>query len=179
MDELQQVLNDKIRRIPDFPKPGITYFDITTLLLDPALFKRCLYALAHRYCGSRVDRILAIESRGFLFGAPLAQLLNVPLVPVRKAGRLPAAVETVSYVLEYGEDHLEVHSDAIPDNSQVLIVDDLIATGGTLQASIELSQRLGAEVVECAAIVELPALGARKKLEPISIFSLIQFEIEE
>lgn len=179
MRDLQEVLNESIRRIPDFPKAGITYFDITTILLDPLLFKRCVYAMAERYSGSSVDRILAVESRGFLFGAPLAQLLGVPLIPVRKAGKLPAAVEAVSYVLEYGEDHLEVHSDAIPDDSQVLIVDDLIATGGTLEASIQLTERLGAQVVECAAVIELTNLGARKRISPTPIFSLIEFEVEE
>jgi len=173
---IDEVLRDAIRTIPDFPKTGILYYDITPVLLDPNLFQRTLYALAERYSGSSVNRIIGIESRGFIFGAPLANLLGLPFVPVRKAGKLPAAVEAVSYILEYGEDHLEVHSDAIPPDSRVLIVDDLIASGGTLEASIQLVERLGASVVECAVIVELPALGARERLAPNAVHSLVQFE---
>lgn len=175
MNSLSDSLQYTIRAIPDFPKKGILYYDITTVLLEPKLFQRVLFAFAERYSGLAVDRIIAIESRGFLFGAPLAQLLGVPLVPVRKAGKLPAAVEHVSYVLEYGEDHLEVHSDALPSESRVVIVDDLIATGGTLEASVKLAERLGCEVIECAALVELEALGARKRLAATPIFTLTSF----
>jgi adenine phosphoribosyltransferase len=176
MDSLHQALQHNIRTIQDFPKPGILYYDITTVLLNPVLFRRVVFALAERYSQQKLDRVIAIESRGFLFGAPLAQLLSVPLVPVRKAGKLPAAVEHVSYVLEYGEDHLEVHSDALPQESRVVIVDDLIATGGTLEASVRLAERLGCKVIECAALVELVGLGARERLASTPIFTLTQYD---
>lgn len=174
MKPLSEILLEEIRQIPDFPKAGIVYYDITTILLNPPLFQRCLLSLAERYAGSSVDRIIGIESRGFIFAAALAQMLQLPFVPVRKAGKLPAAVEAVSYVLEYGEDHLEIHSDAIPPQCHALIIDDLIATGGTLEASIALVERLGGSVVECAAVVELPELGARQRLAKYALHSLVQ-----
>jgi adenine phosphoribosyltransferase len=150
-----------IRTIPDYPKPGVMFRDITTLLKDPAGFGRTIGALAERYRGRRVDKVAGIESRGFIVGAPLAHQLGAGFVPLRKRGKLPAETVGHDYALEYGVDRIEMHVDAIAAGEAVLLVDDLIATGGTAEAAVRLIADAGAHVVECCFVIELPDLGGR------------------
>lgn len=162
-------LRDRIRTIPDFPKPGIRYRDITTLWNDPEGFRVCNDVLAERYAPMAIDRVIGIESRGFILGAALADRLGKGFIPIRKQGKLPAAVERYEYQLEYGTDVVEIHKDALVEGQRVLVVDDLLATGGTLEAALHLIRRVGGVAVEAAAIVELPALGGRKRLEALGL----------
>lgn len=178
MSETTTLIRDAIRTIPDFPKPGILFFDITTLLSNPVAFRATIDAFADEFRDARLDRIVGMESRGFLFGAPLADRLEVGFVPVRKPGKLPAEVETAHFDLEYGSDSLEIHRDAISPGQRVLIIDDLLATGGTAEATVGLVRRLGAEVHACAFVVELLALGGRGKLPGEQIHSLVQVRDE-
>ena len=169
------VLKAAIRDVPDFPKKGIVFRDITTLLKDPALFRRTVDLLAV-VCGDRpVDKVVAIESRGFILGGVLASRLNAGFVPVRKPGKLPAKTLTASYELEYGTDSLEIHEDALTRGDRVLIVDDVIATGGTARAVGDLVDRLGANVSAYAFLVELTFLKGREKLPGREILSLIRY----
>lgn len=168
-------LADFIREIPDFPKPGILFRDITPLLSSPVAFHAAIDRLAERYADRRIDTIVAAESRGFIFGAPLALKLNTAFVPVRKPGKLPFKTHRHSYDLEYGSDTLEIHSDAAKTGERVLVVDDLLATGGTVQACIKLLENFDVEIVECAFCIHLTALEGEKKFEPYPIFSLIQY----
>ncbi len=168
-------LKTKIRDIPDFPKPGIIFKDITPLLGDPWAFQQVVDTLADRYREQRVGAVLGTESRGFLFGAPLALQLSVPFVPVRKPGKLPYNTLSESYQLEYGTDSLEVHVDAVKPGTPVVVVDDLLATGGTAAATVSLARKLGAEVIEAAFVVELEFLSGRKKLGDVDVFSLIRY----
>jgi len=177
MDIQPQVdaLKAAIRDVPDFPKKGIVFKDITTLLKDPALFRRTVDLLAV-LCGERpVDKVVAIESRGFILGGVLASRLGAGFVPVRKPGKLPAKTLRASYALEYGTDTLEIHEDALKKGERVLIVDDVIATGGTAHAAGELVDRLGAKVVAFAFLVELTFLNGREKLAGREILSLIRY----
>jgi len=177
MDIQPQVdaLKAAIRDVPDFPKKGIVFKDITTLLKDPALFRRTVDLLAV-LCGDRpVDKVVAIESRGFILGGVLASRLGAGFVPVRKPGKLPAKTLRASYALEYGTDTLEIHEDALKKGERVLIVDDVIATGGTAHAVGELVDRLGAKVVAFAFLVELTFLTGREKLAGREILSLIRY----
>jgi len=177
MDIQPQVdaLKAAIRDVPDFPKKGIVFKDITTLLKDPALFRRTVDLLAV-LCGDRpVDKVVAIESRGFILGGVLASRLGAGFVPVRKPGKLPAKTLRASYALEYGTDTLEIHEDALKKGERVLIVDDVIATGGTAHAAGELVDRLGAKVVAFAFLVELTFLNGREKLAGREILSLIRY----
>jgi adenine phosphoribosyltransferase len=168
-------LKAAIRDVPDFPKKGIVFKDITTLLKDPALFRRTIDLLAV-LCGDRpVDKVVAIESRGFILGGVLASRLGAGFVPVRKPGKLPAKTLRASYALEYGTDTLEIHEDALGRDERVLIVDDVIATGGTARAVGELVDRLGAKVVAYAFLVELTFLNGREKLAGREILSLIRY----
>ncbi len=168
-------IKSKIRTIPHFPKQGIQFRDITTLLKDPEGFRYAIDHLVQRYGAKRIDKIVGIESRGFIFGGALAHQLNVGFVPLRKPGKLPAETESQEYQLEYGSDKIEVHKDAIQKGDIVVIVDDLIATGGTCKAAIDLVEKLGGTVLECAFIVELPDLkGAEKLNKPY--YALVQFE---
>ena len=170
-----EALKAKIRDVPDFPKKGIVFKDITTLLKDPALFRRTIDLLAV-LCGERtVDKVVAIESRGFILGGVLASRLNAGFVPVRKPGKLPAKTLTASYELEYGTDSLEIHEDALTRGDRVLIVDDVIATGGTARAVGDLVDRLGANVSAYAFLVELTFLKGREKLPGREILSLIRY----
>lgn len=171
-------LSKYIRSIPDFPKKGILFRDITTLIADPAAFAGAVDALAERYKGERIDAVAAIESRGFIFGAPLAIKLGVGFIPIRKPGKLPWKTISEEYTLEYGVDKLEIHQDAIKKGQRVLLVDDLIATGGSILAAIRLVERLGGEVVEVAVLIELVDLKGREKIAPKKLFSLIKFEGE-
>lgn len=165
-----------IREVPDFPQPGILFYDITPLLKEPVVFQHILDDFVQKYDGLRIDKIVGIESRGFIFGSPLAYRLNAGFVPVRKPGKLPADVYEVKYNLEYGSNSLAIHRDAISKGERVLIVDDLLATGGTASATVHLIRQLGGEIVEVAFLVELQALGGRQKLNGCPVFSLITYE---
>jgi adenine phosphoribosyltransferase len=167
-----------IRDIPDFPRPGIVFKDITPLLGDGPLFAKTIDVLAERYRDQKIDMVLGIESRGFIVGAALAYKLGAGFCVVRKPGKLPYDTHSASYELEYGTDSLEIHIDAIAQNAQVLIVDDLIATGGTAAATAQLVSKLGGEVVECAFVIELSFLKGRDKLQPYGVFSLVQYDAE-
>jgi adenine phosphoribosyltransferase len=164
-----------IRDVPDFPKPGILFRDITTLLRDPEAFRRAVDGIVGRYRGEGLDQIVGIESRGFILASAMAYTLGTGLVPVRKPGKLPAATISETYQLEYGEDSLEMHEDAFDAGSKVLIVDDLLATGGTAQATVSLVRRAGGDVAGCAFLVELAELGGREKLGDVPVFSLITY----
>ncbi len=168
-------LKAKIRNIPDFPKKGILFRDITTLLKDSDAFEKAILALAQPYKRKKIDLITAIEARGFILGAALAYELGVGIVPVRKKGKLPAETMSVTYKLEYGEDTLEVHKDAINAGARVLIVDDLLATGGTTLATIELVKKLRGEIVGISFLVELSDLKGREKLAGYPVNSIITF----
>jgi adenine phosphoribosyltransferase len=168
-------LREWIRDIPDFPKPGILFKDITPLLGDPAAFGAAIDRLAERYRDSAVDTIAAAEARGFIFGAPLALRLGAGFVPIRKPGKLPYATVALEYQLEYGKDRLEVHTDALTPGRRVLLIDDVLATGGTMRACCDLVNSTGAEVVGCAFVLELGFLGGREKLAPCEVTSLIIF----
>lgn len=170
------LIRSTIREVPDHPKPGILFYDITPVLSTPAAFGACIDVLCERYADSRLDRIVGMESRGFLFGCPMADRLNVGFVPVRKPGKLPCEVESVSYDLEYGTDTLEIHKDAIEKGQRVLVVDDLLATGGTASAAVELVRRLGGEVVSCAFVVELAFLAGRERIQGEDVFSLLSYD---
>jgi adenine phosphoribosyltransferase len=168
-------LRAKIREIPDFPKPGILFYDITTLLKDPDAFKDAIDLMLEPYRHERIDVVVGMESRGFIFSAPMAYELHSGLVPVRKLGKLPAETITVEYALEYGSNTLEVHRDAIQSGQRVLIVDDLLATGGTVRGTIELVERLKGEVVGLAFLVELEFLKGRERLEGRRVTSVVQY----
>lgn len=167
-----------IRTIPHYPKQGIQFRDITTLLKDPVGFRMVIDALSQHYSGKKIDKIAGIEARGFIIGAALAYKLGVGFVPVRKSGKLPAETIGHDYALEYGADRVEIHIDAISKGEQVLLVDDLIATGGTAEAAVALMQKLGGDVIGCAFVIDLPDLGGTKRLIESSIktFSLCEFE---
>jgi adenine phosphoribosyltransferase len=165
-----------IREIPDFPQPGVLFRDITPLLADPKAFHIVLDAIAHHFVGERVDAVVGVESRGFIFGGALAARLNASFVPVRKPGKLPYRTDKVSYSLEYGEAELEMHRDSLREGSAVLVVDDLLATGGTAAAAGELVHRQGAFVVAYAFVIELLGLGGRERLMPVPATSILQFD---
>jgi adenine phosphoribosyltransferase len=164
-----------IREIPDFPQRGILFRDITPLLADPRGFHIALDAIAHRFIGERVDAIVAVESRGFIFGGALAARLNASFVPVRKPGKLPARTDRIAYALEYGEGALEIHQDALASGARVVIVDDLLATGGTAAAAGRLAERQGATIVAYAFVIELDSLQGRSRLSPVPVVSLIRY----
>lgn len=168
-------LKAHIRDIPDFPQPGILFRDITPLLGNPAAMQYGIDQLAEQVTDYRVDYIVGIESRGFIFGMPLAYKLGVGFAPVRKPGKLPAAVHAASYALEYGSDTLELHQDAFPTGSRVLIIDDLIATGGTAAATAELIEQTGCTVAGFGFLIELVGLGGRAKLPDVPITVLLQY----
>jgi adenine phosphoribosyltransferase len=164
-----------IRDVPDFPKPGIVFKDITPVLADPDMFNLCLDTTAEHFAKRPFDAIVGIESRGFIFGAALASRMRKAFVPARKPGKLPAATQRIDYQLEYGSDALEMHRDAIKVSEKVLIVDDLLATGGTAWAACELVRALGGEVIGTSFVVELSFLPGRKRLKPVEVFSLVQY----
>ncbi|MEM7553399.1 MAG: adenine phosphoribosyltransferase [Cyanobacteria bacterium P01_A01_bin.84] len=166
-----------IRDIPDFPKPGVLFRDITTLLRDPKGLSYTIDLFAQKFQSAEfpIDYVMGIESRGFLFGTPLAYKLDVGFVPVRKKGKLPGSVHSVEYALEYGTDCLEVHQDALPEGSRVVIVDDLIATGGTAAATAQLVQKIGCELLGFGFIVELQDLQGRDKLPDVPIVTLVEY----
>ena len=168
-------LRAKIREVPDFPKPGILFYDITTLLKDRDAFKDAIDLLVAPYRGQRIDVVVGMESRGFIFSAPMAYTLGVGFVPVRKLGKLPSETVSVEYALEYGTNTLEIHRDAIAPGQRVLIVDDLLATGGTVSGTIDLVRQLGGEVVSLAFLVELRFLKGRERLRGYDVHSIIEY----
>ncbi len=169
-------LKQLIRGVPDFPKPGILFYDITTLLKDKAGLARLVDALSQYYIAKKIDIVMGIEARGFIFGPALAYRLNAGFVPIRKPKKLPAETIRYTYELEYGSDTLEIHKDAIAPGQRVVIVDDLLATGGTAFAGVQLAKQLGGEIVGLAFVVELDALAGRKKLQGYDVLSLIHYE---
>jgi len=171
MDELRDI----IRNIPDFPKKGIVFKDITTLLSDARSFHRMIDLLAHRYVGEKIDQIVGIEARGFILGSALAYKLGTGITLVRKPGKLPYKTRSVSYELEYGTDTLEIHEDAFKAGDRVIVADDLLATGGTMAAVVDLVRQVGAEVHECAFMAELEFLKGREKLPEGKVYSLLKF----
>ena len=171
-------IRQAIRDIPNFPKAGVVFKDITPLLGNGPLFKRTIDLLADRYRSQGVDIVLGIESRGFIIGAALAYTLGAGFCIVRKPGKLPYKTHSVSYELEYGSDALEVHRDALPPGARVLIADDLIATGGTVAATAALVSKLGGNVVDCAFVIELSFLKGRERVKPYGVFSLLQYDSE-
>ena len=168
-------LKKLIREIPDFPKPGILFRDITPLLADPVAFRTAIDLLALHFHGQQIDAVAAAEARGFIFAAPLAIELGLSFVPIRKRGKLPFKVHSFSYELEYGNDTVEMHQDAMSPGHRVLLVDDLLATGGTMKACCELVEQTGATIAGCAFLVELAFLKGRQKLAPYNAFSLISY----
>jgi adenine phosphoribosyltransferase len=162
-------LRDSIRTIADYPKPGIAFRDISTLLGDPRAFRRAVDELVQPYAGTRIDKVAGIEARGFILGGAIAHQLSCGFVPIRKKGKLPHETVSISYALEYGTDEMEIHVDAVSPGERVILVDDLIATGGTATAAVQLLQKLGAEVVAACFVIDLPALKGREKIERLGV----------
>ena len=169
-------LKNLIREVPDFPKPGINFYDITTLLKHPEGLRKTVDALAAEYENTKVDAVIGVEARGFIFAPALAYHLGAGFVPVRKPRKLPAECASISYDLEYGQDTLEIHRDAVGNGHRVIIADDLLATGGTAKAVVDLVEQLGGEVVGLVFVVELEFLPGRKKLEGYDVRSLIKYQ---
>ena len=178
MARSNKTVRDYIRTIPDFPHEGIMFRDVTTLFADPRGFRIAIDQLLHPYAGTDIDRIVGREARGFILGGAIAHQLSVGFVPIRKKGKLPGKTLSQDYTLEYGEATMEIHDDAIQPGEKVLVVDDLLATGGTAEAGIKLLEKLGAEIVGCAFVIDLPDLGGRAKLEAmgVDIHALCAFE---
>jgi adenine phosphoribosyltransferase len=175
LSPLEPRLRAAIRDIPDWPQPGVTFKDITPLLNEPAVFRAVVDALADAFADARVDRVLGVEARGFIFAAPVAYRLGAGLVPVRKAGKLPWEIEQEEYVLEYGTDLLEVHKDGVHPGDRVLIVDDVLATGGTAAATARLVERIGGEVIGFGFLMDLAFLNGREQLDGYDVVSLLTY----
>lgn len=177
---LEDTLLSSIRTIPDYPKPGIQFRDITTLLGNARAFRRTVDELVHPYAGSKIEKIAGIEARGFILGGAIAHQLSAGFVPIRKKGKLPHETVRVAYSLEYGLDEMEMHKDAIAAGEKVILVDDLIATGGTASGAVKLLRQMGAEIVAACFVIDLPALGGRAKLEGlgVDVHCLIAYEGE-
>ncbi len=173
-------LKSRIRTIPDYPKPGVQFRDITTLLQDPFGFRKLVDDLVQPFAGKRIEAVAGIEARGFIIGGAVAHQLSIGFIPVRKKGKLPWETLGQDYELEYGTDRVEIHRDAVTEGQRVLVVDDLIATGGTALATLDLLRQAGAEIVGCSFVVDLPDLGGRKRLERkgVSVLTLVEFEGE-
>ncbi len=171
-------IKSKIRTIPHYPRQGIMFRDITTLLKDPVGLRMMIDELVSRYRGMKIDKVAGIESRGFILGAPVAVALGVGFVPIRKKGKLPAETVGHDYTLEYGVDRIEIHVDAIRQGERILLIDDLIATGGTAEAAVSLIRKLGGSIVECAFAIDLPDIGGAQRLKQhgVEVFSLTAFE---
>ena len=171
-------VRDYIRTIVDFPHEGILFRDVTTLISDPRGFRRAIDQMLHPYVGLQIDKVVGLEARGFIVGGAIAHQLSVGFVPVRKKGKLPGAVISQAYELEYGEAVMEMHDDAIQPGEKILLVDDLLATGGTAEAGITLIERLGGEIISCSFIIDLPELGGRKRLEALGmdVHTLCEFD---
>ncbi|MBW9062714.1 adenine phosphoribosyltransferase [Rhizobium herbae] len=175
---LQQELIASIRNIADYPKPGIMFRDITTLLGNPRAFRRAIDELVHPFAGTKIDKVAGVEARGFILGGAMAHQMSSGFVPIRKKGKLPHDTVRIAYSLEYGIDEMEMHRDAIKPGDKVILVDDLIATGGTAEGAAKLLQQMGADIVAACFIIDLPELGGRKKLEAlgVKVLTLIEFE---
>ena len=175
---LHDTLVSAIRNIPDYPKPGIMFRDITTLLGNARAFRRAIDELVHPYAGSKIDKIAGIEARGFILGGAMAHQLSAGFIPIRKKGKLPHETVRVAYSLEYGLDEMEMHKDAVTPGEKVILVDDLIATGGTAQGAVKLLRQMGAEIVAACFVIDLPELGGRAKLEALDVpvRTLVAFE---
>ncbi|MEM6478870.1 MAG: adenine phosphoribosyltransferase [Pseudomonadota bacterium] len=173
-----KTVKDYIRTIADFPQEGIMFRDVTTLFADPRGFRMAIDQLLHPYAGLEIDKVVGLEARGFILGGAIAHQLSVGFVPIRKKGKLPGAVISEEYTLEYGEAVMEVHDDALQAGEKILLVDDLLATGGTAEAGIKLIERLGAQTIGCAFVIDLPDLGGRAKLEELGmeVHALCAFE---
>jgi len=173
-----KTIKDYIRTIVDFPHEGIMFRDVTTLFADPRGFRMAIDQMLHPYAGMAIDKVVGLEARGFILGGAIAHQLSVGFVPIRKKGKLPGAVISEDYQLEYGEAVVEIHDDAVEAGETILLVDDLLATGGTAEAGIKLIERLGGQIIGCAFIVDLPELGGRKRLETLgmNVFSLCEFD---
>lgn len=171
-------IKSRIRTVPNYPKPNIQFRDITTLLKDPVGLRATVDELARRYKDVKIDKVAGIESRGFIIGAPLAYSLGKGFIPIRKKGKLPAETIGHDYALEYGTDRIEIHTDAIDKGEKILLVDDLIATGGTAEAACKLIEKIGGKIVECCFIIDLPDIGGRARLEKMGhkVFALCEFE---
>ncbi len=169
-------LKELIREIPDFPRPGVGFKDITPLLADRAAFASCVDVLADRFSGESIDKVIGVEARGFIIASPVAYRLGAGFVPVRKAGKLPFEVLSVTYELEYGADTLEVHADALQPGERVLVLDDVLATGGTAAATCRLVEKLGAVTVGFGCIIELGFLGGRRRIEALPVEALVTYE---
>jgi len=174
--DIEQQIRQTITQIPDFPKPGINFFDVSTLMRKPAVFQGITNTFAERYAAHQLDAIVGIDARGFIFGGALAYKLGVPFVPIRKPGKLPPEVEFINYTLEYGEGTLEIRKDALAPKDTVVVVDDLLATGGTAHGATKLVERVRAKVHECAFVIELGFLKGRKNIDPVKSFSLVTYE---
>ncbi|WBU57017.1 adenine phosphoribosyltransferase [Paracoccus sediminicola] len=174
----QKTVRDYIRSIYDFPHEGIIFRDVTTLFADARGFRMAVDQLLHGYAGEKIDKVVGLEARGFILGGAVAHQLSTGFVPIRKKGKLPGTVISEAYELEYGEAVMEIHDDALTEGERVLIVDDLLATGGTAEAGIKLCQRLGAQVIGCAFVIDLPELGGRERLEAMDmpVHALCSFE---
>jgi len=175
---VRERIKEKIRTVPHWPKPGIMFRDITTLIKDPVAFDEVIMLFAEHYQNQKIDKIAGIESRGFIFGAALAHKLNLPFVLIRKKGKLPAETVSQEYALEYGRDTIEMHKDAVSSGDSVLIIDDLLATGGTASAACQLVEKLGGKVAGLGFVIDLPELKGREKLSSYSVFNLVEFEGE-
>lgn len=180
MQYFGDIVKAAIRTVPDWPKPGVMFRDITTVLQDRSAFRVLIDAFVHRYHRQQIDAIVGVDARGFIVGSPLAYELNAAFIPVRKKGKLPFDTVSESYQLEYGKAEVELHKDALKPGDRVILVDDLIATGGTMLAAANLIRRLGADLVECAAIIDLPELGGSQRLrdEGLQLFTVCSFEGE-
>jgi len=175
---LTETLEAAIRSIPDYPKPGIVVRDITTLLGNASAFRRAIDDLVHPYAGTKIDKIAGVEARGFILGGAMSHQLSAGFVPIRKKGKLPHETVRIAYSLEYGVDEMEMHKDAVKAGEKVILVDDLIATGGTAEGAVKLLQQMGAEVVASCFVIDLPDLGGRRKIEALGVpvRTLIEFE---
>ena len=178
MNHRKKTVKDYVRTIVDFPHEGILFRDVTTLFVDPRGFRMCIDQLLHPYAGLEIDKVVGLEARGFIIGGAIAHQLSVGFVPIRKKGKLPGKTLSQEYQLEYGEAIMEVHDDAVQPGEKVLVVDDLLATGGTAEAGIKLLERMGADILGCAFIIDLPELGGRKKLEALGIDVEVLCEFE-
>jgi adenine phosphoribosyltransferase len=176
--DVESDLRDSIRSIPDYPKPGIIFRDITTLLGDARAFRRAVDQLVHPWAGMKIDKIAGIEARGFILGGAVAHQVSAGFVPIRKKGKLPHKRVSMTYALEYGEDEIEVHADALVAGERVVLVDDLIATGGTAEAAVKLLRQLGAEVLAACFVIDLPELGGAERLRKLDVpvRTLVAFE---
>ncbi len=175
-EEARDYIKSKVRSIPDWPIKGVIFRDITTLLLDPPAFKQICTIFYDRYVNEKIDKIVGIDARGFLFGSVLAYKLDIGMIPIRKNGKLPYNTISESYTLEYGEEVIEIHEDAIQKGERIVVIDDLMATGGTISAAANLVEKLGGDIFECSFVLELSDLNGREKLGNRKVFSIVEFE---